>query len=339
MVHVSYMFHILLFLFCIFLNQLLSPLLYSEQECAGNSSSIDRLYNIADEIREIDPYGNACNSNCPDGYKELALHAQAKSFESGETRDLIFLIENDYRFESEEFPNKKHSTIDSIQSLRATILHLNSECYKIKKLVIQSHGDAGHIHLQDKNPGITSMNLDELNGLSCAFAKDAEIIFEGCSIGNGIVGEDFLRGFGRRLLWENGGSVTAANYYTTTFPAPFSTWLPRFSLDGKTRTYTIKPRGINERISDSFTSIKDRKEFIDEWIKKYNELIPTTKDKNYLKSLNVGLTEFKRAREVLEKAEIVGGLSKLPENEREYLDKVILNGIWIYDSIEGKMNY
>ena len=84
----------------------------------------------------------------------------------------------------------------------------------IAQMEVLGHGAPGMIELGKDHLGVSTLSL--LDHKKVPFVKDAEIRFQSCFLGAnlrcniGKPGEDFVRGFGEKLM-KNGGMVTASN--------------------------------------------------------------------------------------------------------------------------------
>lgn len=249
-------------------------------DCKGHLSGLAQIDQTSKEVIEIKaPFGNLCAFRCESGYKNISLYASVSDFYNKGARNTVLRSEAEARVMEESSEIKRAFTFNSVQSLRDAILHLNSQCYRIKKMIVASHGDKGYVHIDEKSE-LSVYNVNELNGISCAFASDAEIIFTGCSVGNGLLGEGFVNEFGKRVLWERGGTVEAANFYTSTLPSLFGKWLPRVSLDGKTRVFTFDAKTKKGKMSDGFVPLNQQKLMAIERMKKIGKMREECKDQD-----------------------------------------------------------
>lgn len=305
--------------------------------CHDGTSSLANTLKVEESFNDIDPFGNLCNSNCPNGHKDVFLIVTPKEFYDGSVGGTMQRIEAEYRSTHEVFDKKMAVVVDSSESLRNAILHINSECYSIKKLRISSHGNNGYVSLGKM--GIDVRNVDKLNGLSCAFSDNAEIYLDGCRIGRDTEGEDFIEEFGKRLLFLRGGSIEAANQYTSTFNAPFGTYLPRFSLDGRWKKFHFKRgEGTIENKGDTL-NIDERIAIIGGRINEIKELQKRGLDKRtFLPSWAVSAyKQLTIAINILDEAKSKGGLDKLDNGTRLYLSQLIYAGTIQLERIKDAM--
>ena len=103
---------------------------------------------------------------------------------------------------------------NTLFELPAYLQALANSCKRIKRLDISSHGSQGSADLDDDS--VFRLDLVSLRvaytGLDCAMAPQAEIHFDGCNVGRGCRGEDFLMGLAQILL-PKGGSIEAPMNY------------------------------------------------------------------------------------------------------------------------------
>lgn len=302
--------------------------IFSDTNCDNTKSSLDSIINSTNDLKSIDPFGNLCNSNCPNGYQDIFLMASAKGFYNGGYKDTMALLEEDYRLLSSKFKINKKIIFESPSDLKNLIIDLNRECYHIKKLNIVSHGNKGTIFGND-NSRISITNVHKLNGISCAFSEGAEIILEGCSIANDVHGEQFVKELGKRLLYLNGGTIKAANGKTLAVLAPFASFSPRFSTDFKWKTYAVES-GTGTIHGNSLLS-DDPQEIVEFAEKKIDEL-EGLRDKMKGSELDGDLKETLRLFQIT-KEFIKENLkeNKLSKEDRLHVDNLIYFGMSGYD--------
>jgi hypothetical protein len=104
-----------------------------------------------------------------------------------------------------------------MQSIRSwdELLSVGRNYTNVKFLVFDTHGSPGVVFLSDKRvEGIDLMFLAEKPRF---LAKDAQVLFLGCNLGEGIAGDRFLDEVGKCLLRGKGGIVGAATVATVVF--------------------------------------------------------------------------------------------------------------------------
>jgi hypothetical protein len=106
----------------------------------------------------------------------------------------------------EEAPpsNAKEGVSDFEGALRAM-----SKYCQVESLIFETHGAPGYVHFP--KGGITWANACQFRSATSALQTGARVLFEGCSVGAGEVGRNFLIAVGSNLLLGKGGFVGATD--------------------------------------------------------------------------------------------------------------------------------
>ena len=114
------------------------------------------------------------------------------------------------------------------------------EFHDVKLLIVNTHGTPGYIFLGDKTPLLAGQFATIAAKNPKLLSIDAEILFLGCNVGEGIPGEVFLDGIATALLQGKGGTVAAATSATYDTGADYGVLPPwgklkkyRYSSTGK----------------------------------------------------------------------------------------------------------
>jgi hypothetical protein len=100
----------------------------------------------------------------------------------------------------------------SVAELRQELQELADTCFRVEYLGIVSHGNEGY--LQIGGEGVSARNVEVAfgGGLACVMAEGATVELEGCNVGRGCRGADFMLAVAERLL-PRGGKVVAPEHY------------------------------------------------------------------------------------------------------------------------------
>lgn len=154
---------------------------------------------------------------------------------------------------------KNVNSIDELLALFKEWLHWE-ESFDV--IDFHTHGGPGVIHIgSDK---LTTANLYRLytSNLDSIFRNNAQIIFNGCNVGEGFRGEDFLWRFGNMMLKESGGKVMGSSglgladaFISGDVYHPFGDWVTvEVGIGGGAKLSGHKdmvPDNINARITSA----------------------------------------------------------------------------------------
>jgi len=122
---------------------------------------------------------------------------------------------------------------------------------KIDRLAIISHGQPGAISTGGKAVATTQLwRTLRGKGFDAMFLPHSLVGFCACNVGQGDLGLEFLKEFGRTFFFHSGGSVFASD--SKAVPVPF-TGDPFFLPWGTLRYVNFRPGGLVDSIEEEGT--------------------------------------------------------------------------------------
>jgi hypothetical protein len=86
--------------------------------------------------------------------------------------------------------------VESVSDFEGTLQFLPKD-RSIQKLTIWSHGETGTLDLRGDRFDVGAVRRFNGKGFAELFAEDARVIFDGCQVGAGAAGRDFVKEFAR----------------------------------------------------------------------------------------------------------------------------------------------
>jgi hypothetical protein len=124
-------------------------------------------------------------------------------------------------------------------------LEFQKQDHSIKKLTIWSHGEPGMLDFRGDRFDVGAVRRFNGKGFADLFADDARIIFDGCQVGAGAKGLEFVKEVARVFLSTGGGRVSARSEFVLSAPI-FTSEV--FSLGGLDVHALINKGGLKLRI-------------------------------------------------------------------------------------------
>jgi hypothetical protein len=117
--------------------------------------------------------------------------------------------------------------------------------HSIKKLTIWSHGEPGMLDFRGDRFDVGAVRRFNGKGFADLFADDARIIFDGCQVGAGAKGLEFVKEVARVFLSTGGGRASARSEFVLSAPT-FTSEV--FSFSGMDVHALINKGGLKVRI-------------------------------------------------------------------------------------------
>jgi hypothetical protein len=134
--------------------------------------------------------------------------------------------------------------VESLGDFEGT-LQFQKQDHSIQKLTIWSHGEPGVLDFRGDRFDVGSIRRFNGKGFADLFADDARVIFDGCQVGAGAKGRDFVSEFARVFLSTGGGRASARSEFVLSAPI-FTSEV--FSFSGVDVHALINKGGLKVRI-------------------------------------------------------------------------------------------
>jgi|GEM_PF-5311610 hypothetical protein len=134
--------------------------------------------------------------------------------------------------------------VESLDDFEDT-LQSQKQDHSIQKLTIWSHGEPGVLDFRGYRFDVGAIRRFNGKGFADLFADDARIIFDGCQVGAGAKGRDFVKEVARVFLSTGGGRASARSEFVLSAPI-FTSEV--FSLSGMDVHALTNKGGLKVRI-------------------------------------------------------------------------------------------
>jgi Domain of unknown function (DUF4347) len=134
--------------------------------------------------------------------------------------------------------------VESLGDFEGTLGFLPKD-HSIEKLTIWSHGKPGELDFRGDRFDVGAVRRFNGKGFADLFADDARVIFDGCQLGAGAAGRDFVKEFARVFLSTGGGRASARSGTVLSLPT-FTSEV--FSITGMDVHALVNKGGLQVRI-------------------------------------------------------------------------------------------